>query len=594
MKRFCYILAAVVFVLVALLSQTAWVKYEKVVSEIPMRDSVKLYTTIYKPRWGSNHPILIQRTPYSSAPYGEEMTNALVTSYRLRNFVRHGYIIVYQDVRGRFMSEGEYENIRPSSADVNEATDAYDTVEWLVNNVEGNNGRAGFWGCSYPGFYAMYAGVDAHPAVKAVAPQAPVTDWFMGDDIHHNGVMMISDAFNLMPMLSHTNHQPTTEWEPTRKHEMEPDRFNFFICATRDSLRSVMHPSSFWDAMSAHPDYDEWWQERDVRRYLYNIKPAVLVVGGTFDAEDCYGAWNTFKAIRSQSPQTDCRLVMGPWAHGAWNGREAHKLGDFDFGKKASGRYYHNNFEFPFFEYHLRDKGLLESLPQVSMFLSGSNDWYTTEDWQLTDTEKVRYYLDGEALTEVEPAADATRSYTSDPNNPVPYDSVTDHRRREYMLADQSFADGREDVLSYTTEPLEADVTFVGEVIASLDVAISTTDADFVVRVIDVFPEDDAQKPNYQMLVRAEPMRARYRESFSNPVPMVPNEKATIRYALPDIAHTFKAGHRIKVAVQSSWFPLAEFSPQQYVDLWSCGSDDFVSADIDVHNSSTITFNAVK
>jgi putative CocE/NonD family hydrolase len=440
----------------------------------------------------------------------------------------------------------------------------------------------------------MYAGVNAHPAVKAVAPQAPVTDWFMGDDIHHNGVMMISDAFNLMPMLSHTNHQPTTEWEPTRKHEMTPDRFHFFIRATRDSLRSVMHPSSFWDAMSAHPDYDEWWQERDVRRYLYNIKPAVLVVGGTFDAEDCYGAWSTFKAIRSQSPQTDCRLVMGPWAHGAWNGREAHKLGDFDFGKKASGRYYHNNFEFPFFEYHLRDKGSLESLPQVSMFLSGSNDWYTTEDWQLTDTEKVRYYLDGEALTEVEPAADATRSYTSDPNNPVPYDSVTDHRRREYMLADQSFADGREDVLSYTTEPLEADVTFVGEVIASLDVAISTTDADFVVRVIDVFPEDDAQKPNYQMLVRAEPMRARYRNSFSNPVPMVPNEKATIRYALPDIAHTFKAGHRIKVAVQSSWFPLAEFSPQQYVDLWSCGSEDFVSADIDVYNSSTITFNAVK
>ena len=594
MKRFCYILAAVVFVLVALLSQTAWVKYEKVVSEIPMRDSVKLYTTIYKPRWGSNHPILIQRTPYSSAPYGEEMTNALVTSYRLRNFVRHGYIIVYQDVRGRFMSEGEYENIRPASADVNEATDAYDTVEWLVNNVEGNNGKVGFWGCSYPGFYAMYAGVNAHPAVKAVAPQAPVTDWFMGDDIHHNGVMMISDAFNLMPMLSHTNHQPTTEWEPTRKHEMTPDRFHFFIRATRDSLRSVMHPSSFWDAMSAHPDYDEWWQERDVRRYLYNIKPAVLVVGGTFDAEDCYGAWNTFKAIRSQSPQTDCRLVMGPWAHGAWNGREAHKLGDFDFGKKASGRYYHNNFEFPFFEYYLRDKGSLESLPQVSMFLSGSNDWYTTEDWQLTDTEKVRYYLDGEALTEVEPAADATRSYTSDPNNPVPYDSVTDHRRREYMLADQSFADGREDVLSYTTEPLEVDVTFVGEVIASLDVAISTTDADFVVRIIDVFPEDDAQKPNYQMLVRAEPMRARYRNSFSNPVPMVPNEKTTIRYALPDIAHTFKAGHRIKVAVQSSWFPLAEFSPQQYVDLWSCGSDDFVSADIDVYNSSTITFKAVK
>lgn len=594
MKRFCYILGAVVVVLVALLSQTAWVKYEKVVSKIPMRDSVKLYTTIYKPRWGKNHPILIQRTPYSSAPYGSEMTNDLVASYRLRNFVRHGYILVYQDVRGRFMSEGEYENIRPASAVINEATDAYDTVEWLVNNVEGNNGKVGFLGCSYPGFYAMYAGVDAHPAVKAIAPQAPVTDWFMGDDIHHNGVMMISDAFNLMPMLSHTNHQPTTEWEPTRKQEMQPDRFHFFIRATRDSLRSVMHPSSFWDAMSEHPDYDEWWQERDVRRYLYNIKPAVLVVGGTFDAEDCYGAWNTFKAIRNQSPATDCRLVMGPWAHGAWNGREAHKLGDFDFGKKASGRYYHNNFEFPFFEYHLRGKGSLENLPQVSMFLSGSNDWYTTEDWQLTDTEKVSYYLDGDTLRATKPAADACRSYTSDPDNPVPYDSVTDYRRREYMLANQDFTDARKDVLSYTTEPLEADVTFVGEVIVSLDVAITTTDADFVVRVIDLFSEDDVQNPNYQMLVRAEPMRARYRNSFSVPQPMVPHEKTTIRFALPDIAHTFKAGHRIKVCVQSSWFPLAEFSPQQFVDLWSCSSEEFVSADIDIYNSSTITFKAVK
>ena len=467
-------------------------------------------------------------------------------------------------------------------------------MEWLVNNIESNNGRVGFWGCSYPGFYAMYAGVDAHPAVKAVSPQAPVTDWFMGDDVHHNGVMMLSDAFNLMPMLSHTNHQPTTEWEPTKNHEMKPDRFNFFICASRDSLRKIMHPSSFWDAMSSHPDYDNWWQERDVRRYLYNIKPAVMVVGGTFDAEDCYGAWNTFKAIRSQSPQTDCRLVMGPWAHGAWNGRKAHKLGDFDFGSGASGRYYHNNFELPFFEYHLRCKGSVEEIAEVSMFLSGSNEWYTTDDWQLSDTEEISYYLDGETLSTTAPAANACRSYVSDPDNPVPYDSVTDYRRREYMVANQDFTIGRKDVLCYTTEPLAADVTLVGEVIASLDVAISTTDADFVVRVIDLFPSDDAQKPNYQMLVRAEPMRARYRELFSNPVPMVPNEKTTIRYALPDIAHTFKAGHRIMVCVQSSWFPLAEFSPQQFVNLWQCSSADFISADIDVYNSSKITFKRVR
>ena len=594
MKKFWIVLAVVVVALAAVLSQTAWVKYERVVCDIMMRDSVTLYTTIYKPRWGSNHPILVQRTPYSSAPYGDGVPRFMVTSYRMRNFVNRGYIIVYQDVRGRFMSQGEFENIRPASAVVNEATDAYDTVDWLVNNVEGNNGKVGFLGCSYPGFYAMYASVDAHPAVKAVAPQAPVTDWFMGDDVHHNGVMMISDAFNLLPMLSHTNHQPTTEWEPTRNHKMEPDRFNYFIRATRDSLRRVMHPSSFWDAMSSHPDYDEWWQERDVRRYLYNIKPAVLVVGGTFDAEDCYGAWNTFKAICSQSPQTPCRLVMGPWAHGAWNGRNAERLGDFDFGSEASGRYYHYNFELPFFEYYLRGEGSLESLPQVSLFLSGSNEWYTTDSWQLSETEALSYYLDGESLTTTAPAVDVYRSYTSDPDNPVPYDSVTDYRRREYMLANQDFTDGRKDVLCYTTEPLATDLTFIGEVEVSLDVAISTTDADFVVRVIDVFPSDDAQKPDYQMLVRAEPMRARYRHSFSTPTPMVPNEKTTIRYTLPGIAHTFKAGHLIKVCVQSSWFPLAEFSPQQFVNLWECSSADFISADIDVYNSSKITFKQVR
>ena len=586
MKRFLYGLAFVVVVAVAgMLSQTAWVKYEKLEYRIAMRDSAHLHTTVYKPRWGKNHPILVQRTPYSCAPYGEEMSKSLMTNYLMRSYVRKGYILVFQDVRGRFMSEGEYVNIRPAVGEVNEVTDSYDTVEWLVNNIEGNNGNVGFYGCSYPGFYAMYAGLCGHPAVKAVSPQAPVTDWFMGDDVHHNGVLMLADAFNLMPMLSHTNHTPTTEWLPTRKHDYSPDQYTFFRSATRDSLHSVIHPSSFWDDMAKHPDYDEWWQSRDLRRYLYNIAPAVLVVGGTFDAEDCFGAWNTYEAICRQSPETDCRLVMGPWAHGAWSNRGAERLIDLYFGDEASNYYYAKNFEIPFFEYHLRGRGSAEALPKMSLYLSGSNRWV----YNYGERSK-KFYLDGRELATEQPEEVEYRQYISDPHNPVPYHSQTQRRSRAYMVADQSFTEGRDDVLEYLTEPLESELSVAGEVVVNLDVAITTTDADFAVRVIDIYPEDDAQLPGYQLLVRGDIMRARYRESFTTPKAVVPNSVTRISFKLPGVAHTFKVGHCLKICVQSSWYPLAERSPQQFVDLWSCKAEDFVATDVKVFNSSYIEF----
>ena len=587
MKRILYICAAVTIVAAALFSRSTTLCYEKLECSIAMRDSVHLHTAIYKPRWGKNHPILIMRTPYSCTPYGKEKLEYLSQNYLYRNYLRRGYILVFQDVRGRFMSEGEFENVRPALGTTNEATDAYDTVEWLINNVEGNNGRVGFYGCSYPGFYAMMAGVDAHPAVKAISPQAPVTDWFMGDDVHHNGVMMLADSFNLMPMFGHTNHTPTTEWLPTRHHENEPDQYTYFLSATRDSLRSIMHPSTFWDIMSAHPDYDEWWQQRNLRSYLYDIKPAVLVVGGAFDAEDCFGAWNTYRAICTQSPQTDCRLVIGPWAHGAWSHDNAEYLGEFNFGKYASTKYYADNFELPFFEYHLRGKGSLGKLPQNALFLSGSNSWA----YDIAELPTKTFYLYGNALTDEKPAVEEFNNYTSDPKNPVPYDRPSMDRRREYMVADQSYSTDRNDVLTFTTEPLAEDITFVGEITASLDVAITTTDADFAVRVIDIYPEDDAHHPNYQMLVRGDIMRSRYRHSFSNPTPMTPNARENVTFTLPGIAHTFKAGHRIMVCVQGSWYPLAERSPQQFVNLWSCTAEEFIPTDVTLFNSSTITFN---
>ena len=590
MKRYLYIFAAIVAIVVAVaIGKKPCTRYQKIECYITMRDSVRLHTAIYKPRWGKNHPILVMRTPYSCAPYGEQKLEYLNENYLYRNYLRRGYILVFQDVRGRFMSEGEFENVRPAVGAVNEATDSYDTVEWLINNIEGNNGRVGFYGCSYPGFYAMMAGVNAHPAVKAISPQAPVTDWFMGDDVHHNGVMMLADSFNLMPMFGHTNHTPTTEWLPTRHHENAPDQYTYFLNATRDSLRSIMHPSTFWDIISTHPDYDEWWQQRNLRSYLYNISPAVLVVGGAFDAEDCFGAWNTYRAIRKQSPQTDCRLVIGPWAHGSWSHDNAERLGEFDFGKMASTKYYADNFEIPFFEYHLRGKGSLDKLPQTALMLSGSNRWV----YNITEPQSTTFYLNDSKLDENKPSTEQFCRYTSDPKNPVPYDRPSMERTREYMVADQSYSTDRNDVLTFTTEPLTEDTTFVGDIVASLDVAITTTDADFAVRVIDIYPEDDAQHPNYQMLIRGDIMRARYRHSFSNPTPMTPNKRENITFTLPGIAHTFKAGHRIMVCVQSSWYPLAERSPQQFVDLWQCTASDFIPSDITLFNSSTIKFNTL-
>lgn len=586
-----FVLALVVFLAVGI-SNLPMIKYEKVVVKIPMRDSVELYTTIYKPRWGNGHPILIQRTPYSVAPYQASIPKQMFADYLTRSYMLRGYILVYQDVRGRFMSGGEFENIRPAIGEINEATDAYDTVEWLINNIEGNNGAVGFTGCSYPGFYAMYGALCAHPAVKAVSPQAPVTDWFLGDDLHHNGVMMIADSFSFMPVMSHTNHTPTTEWLPTRQHDYSPDQYSFFRTATRDSLRSVMHPSTFWDIISNHPDYDEWWQSRDVRRYMHNITPAVLVVGGTFDAEDCYGAWNSYRAIRRQSPNTICHLVIGPWAHGAWREDSAEVLGDFNFGNKASNRYYMHNFELPFFEHHLRGKNA-KPLAPISVFISGSNRWVELEQLAEIEQYNTRLYLDGGRVTEQQPDVLEGVSYTSDPNNPVPYDTPSVSRRREYMVADQRFTDTREDVLRFVSQPLEQELTILSGIKVNLNISCTTTDVDLVVRIIDLHPSSEGALSEYQMLVRGDIMRARYRNSFSEPQPLTPNEKTSVSFTLPDIAHTFKPSHRIMVCVQSSWFPLAERSPQQYLNLWHCTADQFVPADVTLYNNSYIEFMAM-
>ncbi|MBQ7856166.1 MAG: CocE/NonD family hydrolase [Alistipes sp.] len=587
-RRVLYaVLAAVLCAVAVAVSQSAYVRYQKREYRIPMRDGVHLHTVVYAPRYAEDAPILICRTPYSCEPYGDEFPRFLEHGY-YRHYTRAGYILVFQDVRGRFMSEGEFENVRPATGPISEESDSYDTVEWLLQNIKGHNGRVGFVGCSYPGFYAMCGGLCSHPAVKAVSPQAPITDWFMGDDVHHNGVMMIRDSYAFMPMMSHTNHTPTTEWLPTHSPADLGNLYQFFAGATRDSLRRMMHPSTFWDDMSAHPDYDEWWQERDLRRRCNDIRPAVLVVGGTFDAEDCFGAWNLYKAIRRQSPQTRCHLVIGPWAHGAWKNYNGARLGDFDFGRKASCRYFVRNFERPFFDRHLRgDEGAHDIAP-VSVFISGSNRWIEGNEWPLDNATTRRFYLaeQGQLSEAPSPLRDSYSEYVSDPSHPVPYSAPEVERSPSYMIADQRFTTEREDVLTFLTEPLTEDITLAGEAKVSLTAEISTTDADFAVRLIDRFPAEDAEMPDYRMLVRADIMRGRYRHSFSEPKAMLPDSPTLISFTMPDIAHTFRRGHRIMVCVQSSWAPIAERSPQQFINLWSAKPEEFIPCRVRIHHSA--------
>ena len=591
LRRFLSLLWGALLAAATVCAQPVSSLYDKAEYRIAMRDSVHLHTSVYTPKAPGRAPIIIFRTPYGTGPYGAGKFPAAFDKGYLRSYVDRGYIIVRQDVRGRNRSEGEFMHIRPVGfGDVDEATDSYDTVDWLVKHIPGNNGRVGFAGCSYPGFYALMGALSGHRAVKAVSPQAPVTDWYMGDDVHHNGILMLSDAVRFL----HSMNTPP-EGTPRRELTLSPDERTFFLeHPTRADLTKLLAPNAFWEEMAGHPDYDEWWRARDTRRACYNIRPAMLVVGGTYDAEDCYGAWNLYRAVVRQSSPTPAHLVVGPWAHGAWCG-DGRKLGGCDFGEEASGSYYMENFEAPFFDCYLWARDTVDRLPPVSVFSSGDNRWHTFDRWTPAGARRMTLYLaDGGRLTEERPTAkNSSTGYLSDPADPVPYVETSGMRRpKEYMVADQRFLAGRRDVLTFVTEPLDGDMTLAGPVDVELEVILSTTDADFVVRLIDVFPDDDPQS-GCRMLVRGDVMRGRFRDGFSRPKAFTPGVPARVPFRMTDIAHTFRAGHRVMIQVQSTWFPLAERSPQQFVDVWTCGASDFVPCKVSVlhqrSNASSVT-----
>ncbi len=569
-----------------------YVKYEY---RIPMRDGVKLYTVAFVPR-NRNHtwPIMLTRTPYG-VNHGVDTEPDVHTQRLAARFspstlmVKDGYIFVHQDVRGKLMSEGQFVDVRPNTkSGPDESTDAYDTIDFLVKNVPANNGKVGAWGVSYPGFYAAQAAINAHPALKAVSPQAPVTDWFEGDDFHHHGALFLLDTVSFFSGFGKS--RPT----PTRKSAWgfdynTGDSYEFFLNLgplSNVNARYFKGEIAFWNDLMAHPTRDAFWKARDPRSHYSVSKTAVLTVGGLFDAEDLWGAFATYRAFRERSPGADVRLVMGPWRHGGWSRTEGDKLGEVSFKWKTS-RFYVEKIEFPFFQKYL--KGCVEPSPaNVYMFETGTNLFETLDQWPPKDSVPTKLYFAKNGGLTSKPATEGSESWVSDVTKPVPFRSrPLLENDGEYMVDDQRFAASRPDVLVHQTAPLEIDVTLAGPIDVSLEVATTGTDADFVVKLVDVYPFDTPNpNPNpsnvvlggFQQLVRGDVFRGRFRTGFETPSPFVPGQLSTVKFTLPDVSHTFRAGHRLMIQVQSSWFPLVDLNPQTYVNPAQATASDFQSA----------------
>jgi putative CocE/NonD family hydrolase len=611
------IFLAVLFLAAIGAAQDIKATYTKYEYEIPMRDGIKLFTSVYVPKDDSQkYPIMMQRTPYNVGPYGEDRYRAALGPSEL--FAKEGFIFVYQDVRGRYMSEGVWEEVRPikdvkrSPADTDESTDTYDTIDWLVKHVPNNNGKVGMWGISYPGFYVSAGMVDAHPALKAASPQAPVSDYYMGDDSFHNGAFMLAANFGFYTNFVERKGGPTPPRPGTPFEWGTPDGYEFYLkmgpLSNADDLY-LKHTNPYWSVQVEHPNYDQYWQERSIIRHLKDVTPAVMTTGGWFDAEDLAGPLKVSAMVERTKKGPANMLVMGPWSHGGFSRGDGDRLGNLDFASKT-GAFYREKIEFAFFLYYLKGKGE-GKFPRAWLFRTGTNEWRKHDSWPPANAaRKTLYFAADGALASAAPA-DAGKQYdeyVSDPAKPVPYvGSIAQGMNGDYMTEDQRFAARRTDVLVYQTEPLTADVTIAGPITANLQVATSGTDSDFVVKLIDVYPGDypdpappagQPQAPRaanavrmggYQQLVRGEPFRGRFRNSFEKPEAFVPNQPTRIEYAMPDAYHTFRKGHRIMVQVQSSWFPLTDRNPQKFVEMLKAKPGDFQKAVERVYHGSSVS-----
>jgi putative CocE/NonD family hydrolase len=602
--------------------------YDKIETKITMRDGVNLFTSIYTPKDKSKtYPILLQRTPYSVRPYGNEDYKTKIAPNE--HLMKEGNIVVYQDVRGRWMSEGTYDNMRayiPNKKDrtfVDESSDTYDTIDWLIKNIENNNGNVGTWGISYPGFYSTYSTLDAHPALKAASPQACIGDFYF-DDFHHNGAFLLS-YFRAIPLFGTPKDTPTdSSWYKIPDLKTQ-DQYQFFLDAgplsnldhyfEYEQLDNPALKNSeatgdfFWKELKEHPNYDTIWQSKGIIQHLKNIKShvATMIVGGEFDAEDLYGPLETYKTIEKYNKENYNTLVFGPWSHGQWaSTKPTNSIGNYYFGDSISIKF-QEQIETKFFNHFLKGNGDKNSgLPEAYVYDSGKKEWNSFEAWPPKNAVKQSFYLSENQELTTSIIKETGIHFISDIKKPVPYseDIKTVFTPRKYMTDDQRFAARRNDVLIFETDILEEDFTLAGDILAKLQVATTGSDADWIVKVIDVHPsiieetnnemQNHLKMSNYHLMVRSEVMRGKFRNSFTHPEPFVPNKKTAVNIKLQDVHHTFKKGHKLQIQVQSTWFPLIDLNPQTYVDnIFKAKKEDFKTQTHTVFNSSEIEFSVL-
>lgn len=586
-----------------------YTKYEYMV---PMRDGVHLFTAVYTPKdLTRKYPILFSRTPYSCAPYGvDNYRQTLGPSPEL--YAKEGFIFVYQDVRGRYLSEGEFVHMRPylpnkqGPDQIDESSDTYDTIEWLIANVQPNNGKVGQYGISYPGFYTAAGMIDAHPALVASSPQAPVSDWFVGDDWHHNGAFMLQHAFNFLTAFGKPRNEPSTKRTASFEYDTA-DGYKFYLNLggmPEANARYLKSEIPFWNELMEQENYNEFWKARAINPHLRQIRPAVLNVGGWFDAENLYGVLEVYRSTERLSAGASNQLVMGPWDHGQWAREDGEKLGDVSFAAKTS-IFYRQQVEFPFFMHHLKD-GDAPDLPEATLFETGRNLWRRFDQWPPATAKERKLYFHPNGKLSFDPpdaGSQAFDEYVSDPRKPVPHISKIQIRlSREHMVADQRFASTRPDVLVYESDVLAEDVTIAGPITADLFVSTTGTDADWVVKLIDVYPEDypnpepnptEVEMRGYQQLVRGNVIRGKFRKSLETPEPFVPGKAEPVRFELNDMLHTFRRGHRIMVHVQSSWFPMINRNPQKFGNIFNMTEDEYQSATHRVYRNATMPSGVV-